>query len=222
MARPRRPGARRMADLFGKAERGPREISPGVHLLAGCTSAAALMPVIERVAAVAPFRFMVTPGGQPMSAAMTNCGPLGWVSDRAGYRYSPTDPQTGRPWPAMPDAFTALAHDAALAAGFADFEPDSCLINRYAVGARMGAHQDRDERDFSQPIVSVSLGLPTVFAMYGPKRGGRATAIPVADGDVVVFGGPARRNYHAVRAIKPGDHPVTGPYRFNMTFRKAA
>lgn len=210
-----------MADLLGDAGSGPREILPGVHRLAGFTAAAALMPEIDRVAAGAPFRFMVTPGGQPMSAAMTNCGPLGWVSDRAGYRYGPTDPETGRPWPAMPAPLAALARSAAAAAGFPGFDPDACLINRYAVGARMGAHQDRDERDFGQPIVSVSLGLPAVFAMYGPKRGGRATPIPVADGDVVVFGGPARRNYHAVRAIKPGHHPVTGPYRFNVTFRKA-
>lgn len=214
-----------MADLFdGSADPAAgngEERLPGVFVLRSFTSAAGLMRTIDAVANSAPFRNMTTPGGHRMSAEMTNCGSLGWTSDRAGYRYSPTDPKTRLTWPPMPLTFLSLATKAAERAGFVDFIPDACLINKYAVGAKMGPHQDRDERDFSQPIVSVSLGLPTVFAMYGPRRGGRAVPIPVYDGDVVVFGGLARQNYHAVRAIKPGQHPVTGPFRYNLTFRKA-
>src|SRR5690606_22698595 len=110
-----------------------------------------------RIAADAPYRNMVTPGGYTMSVALTNCGPLGWVTDRRGYRYSPVDPQSGRPWPIMPAIFRQLAHEAASQAGFADFEPDACLLNRYVPGSRMSLHQDKDEQNLRAPIVSVSL-----------------------------------------------------------------
>ena len=197
-------------------------VRDGMVHLRGFAEPSALLAEIETLAAVSPFRHLVTPGGHTMSVAMTNCGALGWVSDRSGYRYSAVDPQTGAPWPAMPDVFTALARDAATAAGFADFAPDACLVNRYAVGSRLTAHQDRDERGYDQPIVSVSVGLPATFFVHeGDSRMGRARSVRVASGDVVVWGGPARLAYHGVREIKPGVDALTGPVRFNLTFRQA-
>jgi alkylated DNA repair protein (DNA oxidative demethylase) len=190
-------------------------------LLTGRADQAALAPLVAAVAAAAPFRVMVTKRGAPLAAAMTSCGACGWVSDRRGYRYESTDPETGRAWPALPPEFTRLAADSALAAGFAGFMPDTCLINRYAVGAGMGLHQDADERDFDQPIVSVSLGLPTVFLVGGAERRDRPWPLPVRGGDVVVFGGPARLLFHGVRPVKSGLDPLFGPFRYNLTFRRA-
>lgn len=196
-------------------------LGDGISLLRGFADTRTLFPLIEAIAREAPFRNLVTPGGQTMSVAMTNCGPLGWVSDRSGYRYSPTDPLTGHAWPAMPREFAALALDAATRAGFPRFVPDACLVNRYGPGARLTAHRDADEQDFEQPIVSVSLGLPATFAFYGLERGGRGNPVALVDGDVLVWGGPSRLVYHAVRPLKPGTHPVTGGYRYNLTFRHA-
>jgi alkylated DNA repair protein (DNA oxidative demethylase) len=190
-------------------------------LLTGRADQAALAPLVAAVAAAAPFRVMVTKRGAPLAAAMTSCGDCGWVSDRRGYRYESADPETGRAWPALPPDFVRLATDAALAAGFAGFMPDTCLINRYAVGAGMGLHQDADERDFNQPIVSVSLGLPTVFLVGGAERRDRPWPLPVRGGDVMVFGGPARLLFHGVRPVKSGLDPLFGPFRYNLTFRRA-
>ncbi len=164
---------------------------------------------------------MTTPRGFLIGVAMSNCGECGWVSDRKGYRYSDIDPESNEPWPAMPDCFVELARQAASLCGFAAFAPDVCLINRYEVGKGMGAHQDKDEAMFDQPIVSVSLGLPARFFMIGPERRGRSTPIDLCDGDVVVFGGQARLHYHGVRPLKPGEHPRHGPVRWNLTFRRA-
>jgi len=164
---------------------------------------------------------MVTPGGYRMSVAMTNCGPLGWVSDRSGYRYAPMDPLTGRAWPAMPGSFAALAKKAAEECGFAAFEPDACLVNQYEPGAKLSLHQDRDERDFSAPIVSVSLGLPAVFQFGGLRRRDALRRVPLHHGDVVVWGGPARLVYHGVLPLKEGTHPAMGARRVNLTFRRA-
>jgi len=197
------------------------DLGPGILLLRGFADSAKLMPLIERVASRSPFRHLVTPGGQAMSVAMTNCGPLGWVSDRSGYRYDAVDPATGRPWPALPDDFHRLALGAAARAGFPAFVPDACLVNRYAAGSRLTAHRDADEQDYAQPIVSVSLGLPASFAFYGLTRGGKGRGVALGDGDVLVWGGPSRLVYHAVRPIKPGHHPVTAQYRYNLTFRHA-
>jgi DNA oxidative demethylase len=196
-------------------------LGEGITLLRGFADASVLMPLIERVAARSPFRHLVTPGGQTMSVAMTNCGPLGWVSDRSGYRYSPRDPLTGRDWPPLPAEFEKLALAAATAGGFPDFVPDACLVNRYAAGSRLTAHRDADEQNFAQPIVSVSIGLPASFAFYGLERGGKGRSVPLTDGDVLVWGGPSRLVYHAVRPLKPGQHPLTGGYRYNLTFRHA-
>lgn len=219
-------------DLFSLADDGGlevvadgrgRRLGPGTVLLPGFAAAVAkpLVAEIGRIAAAVPFRHMLTPGGQAMSVAMTNCGPLGWVSDRAGYRYQATDPASGLAWPAMPSAFRQLAHDAAALAGFADFVPDACLINRYFAGARMSLHQDLDERDFSQPIVSVSLGLAATFLLAGETRSGPRQRLPLAHGDVLVWGGPDRRRFHGVQPVVAGEHPLTGACRYNLTFRRA-
>jgi len=196
-------------------------LGDGISLLRDCADTTTLMPLIQRVAAAAPFRHLVTPGGQTMSVAMTNCGPVGWVSDHSGYRYSSRDPLTDRDWPSMPAEFERLALSAAAACGFPDFVPDACLINRYVAGARLTAHRDADEQNLAQPIVSVSLGLPASFAFYGLTRGGKGQAVALHDGDVLVWGGPSRLVYHAVRPIKPGHHPLTGAARYNLTFRHA-
>jgi alkylated DNA repair protein (DNA oxidative demethylase) len=164
---------------------------------------------------------MVTPGGFRMSVAMTNCGRLGWVTDRAGYRYDPTDPESGRPWPPLLAVFARLAADAASEAGFPGFLPDACLVNRYDPGAKLSLHQDRDEQDFDQPIVSVSLGLPAVFLFGGSKRSDKQARIPLRHGDIVVWGGPDRLRFHGIAPLADGDHPVVGPHRINLTFRKA-
>ena len=182
---------------------------------------AELIAAVREVSAGAPFRQMETPGGKLMSVAMTNCGDVGWVTDRRGYRYSPTDPQSGEAWPAMPPVFSALAGEAAAAAGFENFRPDACLVNRYVPGARMSLHQDRDEPDLAAPIVSVSLGLPAVFLWGGAARADKARRVPVMSGDVLVWGGPARLNFHGILPLQDGEHPVLGRVRINLTFRKA-
>ncbi len=208
-------------ELFAEGDASKVPLGDGITLLRGYADTGKLFPLILRIAESAPFRHLVTPGGQTMSVAMTNCGPVGWVSDRTGYRYSSRDPQTHRDWPRMPEEFQRLALDAATAGGFPDFVPDACLINRYEPGARLTAHRDADEQNFEQPIVSVSLGLPASFAFYGLTRGGRGRGVALADGDVLVWGGPSRLVYHAVRPVKPGQHPLTGGYRYNLTFRHA-
>ena len=182
---------------------------------------AALLAAVETITAVAPFRHMITPGGFRMSVAMTNCGRAGWVTDRTGYRYEPVDPMTGRPWPAIPALFRELASGAASTAGFARFEPDACLINRYEPGARLSLHRDEDERDYGAPIVSVSLGLPALFLFGGERRADRPRRIPLESGDVVVWGGAARLTYHGVAPLADGEDPLTGRCRLNLTFRKA-
>jgi DNA oxidative demethylase len=180
-----------------------------------------LLREVAQISADAPFRHLVTPGGYTMSVAMTNCGELGWVSDRAGYRYQRVDPQKRIEWPAMPETFQRLAADAGELAGYHTFTPDACLINRYVPGARLSLHQDRDERDMRQPIVSVSLGLPAIFLFGGNRRNDRPRRIRLDHGDVVVWGGPTRLAYHGVEALADAEHPVTGHCRINLTFRKA-
>jgi alkylated DNA repair protein (DNA oxidative demethylase) len=202
----------------------PREpLAPGALLLRSfaATRAATLLADLQRVLEAAPWRHMLTPGGYRMSVAMTNCGALGWVSDARGYRYDALDPESGRRWPALPVSFVELATEAAAQAGFAGFAPDACLVNRYQPGARLTLHQDRNERDFGAPIVSVSLGLPALFLFGGAKRKDRTQRVPLAHGDVVVWGGPARLFHHGVLALKDGEHALTGACRINLTLRKA-
>jgi alkylated DNA repair protein (DNA oxidative demethylase) len=216
------------SDLFEdeRAALPPREdveLAPGAMLLAGFARPfeTALVAGLERIVAEAPFRHLITPSGHRMSVAMTNCGSVGWVSERSGYRYDAIDPDSGRAWPPMPDAFRDLAAEAASRAGFAPFIPDACLINRYEPGAKLSLHQDKDERDFDAPIVSVSLGLPAVFLWGGARRADTPRRIPLAHGDIVVFGGPSRLTYHGILPLKDGRHPLTGAFRINLTFRKA-
>lgn len=199
------------------------ELAPGAWVLRGFTVHVAdkLLDEIECIAALSPFRHLVTPGGKTMSVAMTNCGGLGWFSDRRGYRYTVADPETGAAWPAMSSLFAQLARDAAREVGFDDYKPDVCLINRYEVGTRLTLHQDQDERDRHSPIVSVSLGLPATFLFGGLARKDLQRRVPVVHGDVVVWGGPSRMRYHGVLPIKDGMHPLTGPRRYNLTFRVA-
>ena len=213
------------ADLFdAETDLRAEPLAPGAAVLRGFARSgdAALLADLAQIVAGAPFRHMHTPNGLRMSVAMTNCGGLGWVSDKTGYRYDPLDPETGRPWPRLPASFLHLAADAAARAGFDGFVPDACLVNRYEPGARLSLHQDRDERDFEAPIVSVSLGLPAVFLFGGARRADKAMRVPLVHGDVVVWGGPARLRYHGVLALKDGRHPLLGPRRINLTFRKAA
>ncbi len=186
-----------------------------------CREAENLFAEIQQIVAQAPFRHMETPGGFRMSVAMSNCGEFGWVTDQAGYRYQAVDPASGRPWPAMPPSFEQLAATAAVEAGFADFVPDACLINRYEIGAHMSLHQDKNERDLTQPIVSVSLGLPVTFQFGGLQRSDPVRRTSLTHGDVVVWGGIDRLRYHGVLALKGGEHPLTGACRLNLTFRQA-
>jgi len=211
-------------DLFEVPADTRRErLAPGAWLLHGFAyeQARALLAAVKDIELTAPFRHLVTPGGFRMSVAMTNCGRLGWMSDAHGYRYTADDPQTGLPWPPMPPVFLQLAQAAADAGGFSGFKPDACLLNRYEPGARLTLHQDKDERDFGAPIVSVSLGLPAVFLFGGPARKDRQRRLPVQHGDVVVWGGPARLYHHGVLALKDGQHDVLGRQRLNLTFRRA-
>jgi alkylated DNA repair protein (DNA oxidative demethylase) len=203
----------------------PHSVEPleaGAVLLRGfaTTEAPALVEEVARIAQAAPFRHMKTPGGYTMSVAMTNCGRTGWVSDRTGYRYDPVDPDTGAAWPAMPAAFLDLAARAAAEAGFAGYDPDACLINRYVAGAKLSLHRDRDEKDAWAPIVSVSLGLPAVFLWGGMRRSDPLRRLRLKSGDIAVWGGPARFVYHGVAPIQAGEHPLTGATRINLTFRK--
>lgn len=201
----------------------PRALAEGAWLLPGLALDAApqLLADVARVATAAPFRHMMTPGGFRMSVAMTNCGAVGWVTDASGYRYTEFDPTTERAWPAMPASLRDLAVEAAGRAGFSGFAPDACLVNRYEVGARMTLHQDKNERDYSAPIVSVSLGLPATFLFGGETRAERPTRVSLVHGDVVVWGGPSRLRFHGVRAVAEGQHEEVGAARINLTFRKA-
>jgi alkylated DNA repair protein (DNA oxidative demethylase) len=180
-----------------------------------------LLPALDAVLTAAPFRQMITPGGFTMSVALSSCGTWGWTTDRSGYRYTRNDPQTGQPWPEMPEVFFELAQAAAQEAGFADFVPDSCLINRYVPGAKMSLHQDKNEGSYAAPIVSVSLGLPAMFLFGGFERSDKSQRIPLLHGDIVVWGGVDRLRYHGVLPIKDGHHPRLGEQRINFTFRTA-
>lgn len=198
-------------------------LAPGALLLPGLAldQAGALLDAINAVTEAAALRQLHTPGGQLMQVAMSNCGDLGWVSDARGYRYQAHDPLTGRAWPPMPALIKQLAAAAAQRAGFADFDPDACLINRYLPGNRLSLHQDRDEQDYSQPIVSISLGLPAVFLFGGLTRADKPARLTLQHGDVLVWGGPSRLRFHGVQPLAAGEHPLLGACRINLTLRRA-
>jgi len=210
-----------MNDLFASLRPEREDITDGVSLFPAFADSPNLLKIIDNLLEEAPLRHLITPGGHRMVVAMSNCGDCGWVSDPKGYRYSDNDPLSEKPWPKMPPEFKELAHTCALKAGFPDFEPDACLINQYATGTKLSPHIDHDELDGAWPIVSVSLGVPAVFQLYGKTRGGSPKLIALNDGDVLVFGGPARHYYHGVKKIVQNTHPLTGSYRYNITFRRA-
>jgi DNA oxidative demethylase len=196
----------------------PTTLALGVTLLPGRAGAESLEAALAVLEESKPRR-MVTPWGKAMSVAMTNCGPLGWISDRRGYRYAALDPLSGAPWPALPPVLRRLAQSAAAEAGFDGFEPQACLVNLYQDSARMGLHQDRDEADLSQPIVSVSLGRRALFRFGGLRRTDPTRRIALEDGDILVFGGPARLMFHGIDRLDGPPHPVLGQGRINLTFR---
>lgn len=212
-------------DLFDPIDepRRTEQIGESAFVLRGCALSyvAQMLPLLEPILKQAPFRHMVTPGGLRMAVALTNCGSLGWVSDRRGYRYALLDPDSGEPWPALPEVFVRLAQDAAAQAGFPGFVPDACLINRYEPGTRLTLHQDKNEKDFAAPIVSVSLGIPAIFLFGGHERNERTERVPLVHGDVAVWGGVDRLRYHGVMPLKHADHPLLGQQRINLTFRRA-
>lgn len=199
------------------------QFAPGAWYLAGFVRNAApeLLQAVSLVTQLAPWRRMQTPGGRPMSVDMSNCGELGWISDQRGYRYAAVDPLTNRPWPALPDPIRRWSLEAARAAGFGHFAPDACLINRYLPGARMSLHQDRNEKDFSAPIVSMSLGLPATFLFGGLERQERPQRLLLSHGDVLVWGGPARLRFHGILPVAAGSEELTGSARINLTVRQA-
>jgi alkylated DNA repair protein (DNA oxidative demethylase) len=211
-------------ELFENSAAGEIDtIGPCAFVLRGYALPVApeLLAAVDAITARAPFRHMVTPGGFTMSVELTNCGRLGWTTDRSGYRYAAVDPMSGLAWPAMPAAFTSLAAAAARDVGFDGFEPDACLINRYAPGTRLSLHQDKNERDYSAPIVSVSLGMPAMFLFGGHQRTDKARRVPLLHGDIAIWGGPDRLRYHGVLPLKDVPHPMLGSSRINLTFRKA-
>lgn len=210
-------------DMFAPTQPATEMMADGAILLrrAALPYEKSLLIALADIIAQSPFRHMITPGGFTMSVAMTNCGTAGWVTDRMGYRYDPNDPESGRPWPAMPDCFSDLAVNAATQSGYPDFRPDACLINRYEPGARLSLHQDKNERDFANPIVSVSLGLSAIFQFGGLKRNDPVKKFVLRHGDVAVWGGPSRLCYHGVPELKDGVHETVGRMRINLTFRGA-
>lgn len=211
-------------DLFGRDTPGTCErMGPCAFVLRGfaLSDAATLLQAVDDIAARAPFRRMVTPNGHMTSAALTNCGTLGWTSDRCGYRYDAIDPVSGKPWPTMPTPFYRLARDAAQVAGMGVFRPDACLINLYLPDSHLSLHQDKNECDFSAPIVSVSLGMSAIFLFGGRQRGERALRVPLHHGDVALWGGEDRLRYHGILSLEGGSHPLLGARRINLTFRKA-
>ncbi|MCK1504007.1 DNA oxidative demethylase AlkB [Bradyrhizobium sp. 18] len=209
-------------DTVAEAQPSREEIAEGAVLLRGFVKPieSELIEAVRAIVAQSPFRRMTTPGGHLMSVAMTNCGERGWITDHTGYRYDPVDPRTGAPWPAMPPVLRDLARRAAEQGGFAGFAPDACLVNRYEPGTRLSLHQDKDELDYSAPIVSVSLGLPATFLFGGMARNDKPRRFRLVHGDVVVWGGTSRLAYHGVAPLADGEHTLLGRKRINLTFRK--
>ena len=213
------------ADLFdsvAEAQPSREEIADGAVLLRGFVKPieTELIAAVRAIVAQSPFRRMTTPGGHLMSVAMTNCGERGWITDHTGYRYDPIDPRTGAPWPEMPPVLRDLARGAAEQGGFQNFAPDACLVNRYEPGTRLSLHQDKDELDYSAPIVSVSLGLPATFLFGGMARADKPRRFRLVHGDVVVWGGASRLAYHGVAPLADGEHLLLGRKRINLTFRR--
>ena len=210
-----------MSDLFSDTRPEIAEIYPGMFLLSNFVDTKPLLVEVSNIIALSPFRKMMTPNGHKTGIALTNCGDHGWVSDRQAYRYSTVDPQTSKPWQLMPVIFKKLAIEATEAVGYKNFIPDACLINQYLIGSKLNSHQDKNEKDFASPIVSVSVGLPATFQIFGEERGGKPLNVNVYDGDIVVWGGRSRLAYHGIKTIKADLHNPNLVERINITFRKA-
>lgn len=210
-----------MNDLFDSIAPKMDELAAGVFLFRSYVDEDIFMQTVKDVTKKIPFRHMITPGGKKINVAGSSMGKCGWYSDRRGYRYEMTDPVTGKNWPAIPSHIGKIITDAAKKAGFPNFKADTCFINRYEPNVRLTAHIDQDEVDFNQPIVSVSLGVSAIFQIFGEIRGGKPLNIPLHSGDLLIFGGPARRLYHGVKKLEQSHHPLTGDNRINLTFRKA-
>lgn len=196
-------------------------MQPGLRYLPGHLGPEAQRRLVETLRAAVAASPLTTPvmprTGRPFTVRMTNLGPLGWVSDRAGYRYQPTHPETGKPWPPIPDELLALWRDVS---GY-PHDPQACLVNFYNGGARMGLHRDEDEEDFSAPVLSVSLGDTAVFRIGGPERGGKTATLKLASGDVLVMGGASRLCYHGVDRVLPGTSSLLKDGgRINLTLRR--
>lgn len=210
-----------MSDLFDNYEPEILDHGQGLFQIRNLVDSDAAMTAIHEVAEQAPFRHMITPMGHPMKVATTNCGDFGWIAQPSGYGYSQTDPDTGQYWPAMPEAIGNIAKDVTQLLNLPNYEPDACLINRYDIGMSMGRHQDKDEANFSYPIISVSLGLPAIFQVVGPTRQGKAAYYPVSDGDVFILSGEARLFYHGVNTVKASPNQPGLERRYNLTLRRS-
>jgi len=210
-----------MSDLFSATRHEFEEIYPDIYVLPQFVDPTVLLLEVDKVIAQAPFRKMMTPMGHYTGVALSNCGEYGWTSDLQGYRYSKQDPQTGNFWPPLPESYLNLAKRAASKAGFNNFEPDACLINRYKLGDKLGSHQDKNEKDFAQPIVSVSIGLSAVFQIFGETRAGVKVEYLLQSGDVMVWGRKSRLAYHGIRTIKVDTLNPKLTQRINITFRKS-
>lgn len=214
-----------MADLFtpdsqhGACEPQVEDMGDGIFLIKQFAPSEQCLNLIRQVSQAAPFRQMMTPMGYPTQASMSNCGDFGWVSDLSGYRYSPVDPITQKPWPAMPDAFLRVHQSACELLDLPKFQPDACLINRYEIGHAMGRHTDKDEQDTSWPIVSVSLGLPAVFQVFKGQTSTASINVLLEDGDVLILSGVSRQQHHAIKAVKPDLLQPNLTTRYNLTLR---
>jgi DNA oxidative demethylase len=209
-------------NLFSQLEAEPthEEICPGAVLMRGLAlpQESESFAAVEGILAAAPLHRATTPSGLPMSVMVSDCG----TAEALRRRWDPKNPKGRRVWPAMPRLLSEFAIRCAVRSGFPQFRPDTCHINRYQAGTKLGLHQDRHECDLSQPIVSVSFGLECIFLFGGLLRTDKAKHILLEHGDVIVWGGPSRMRFHGVQPLKPGHHPLTGPYRYNLTFRKVA
>ena len=209
-------------NLFSQLELEPthEELYPGAVLMRGLAlpQDREFFAAMESIIAAAPLHHAVTPGGLPMGVMVTDCGD----SRAFANRWDAANTPGKQPWPRMPRVLYDFAIRCANRSGFPLFRPDACHINRYHAGIKLGLHQDRHEIDLNQPIVSISLGLECIFLLGGLQRTDKARHILLEHGDVIVWGGPSRMRFHGVQPLKPGSHPLTGPYRYNLTFRRIA
>ena len=209
-------------NLFSQlaAEPTHEEIYPGAVLMRGLAleQDAEFLAAMEDILAAAPLHHATTPSGLPMGVMVSDCG----TPEAFRRRWDPQNPAVRRMWPPMPHLLLDFAIRCAVRSGFPLFRPETCHINRYQAGTKLGRHQDRHECDMSQPIVSISLGLECVFLLGGLQRTDQVKRMMLEHGDVIVWGGPSRMRFHGVQPLKPGHHPLTGLYRYNLTFRKTA